>query len=107
MLELLINDRKGGGKLEITPRRALIVYINGTHVVKVLKHFGMVRYVSKKMHYVVLYVDRDRAEQIDDKVSHLRAVRKVVPSPRPEINPQVSELTQLDLDNKAKEDKQP
>lgn len=93
--------------MAITPRRALIVYINGNHVIKALKRFGIVRYVSKKMHYVVLYINRDQTESVTAKLKHLRAIRRVIPSPRPEVDPQLSDLQNSDLWHKTDEDDQP
>lgn len=90
--------------MDLTPRRALIVYINGSKVVKSLRRYGIVRYVSKKMHYVVLYIDRESTAAVSDKLSHLKAVRKVVQSPRPEIDPLLSDLKDTGLYHSTDED---
>lgn len=90
--------------MELTPRRALIVYINGSRVIKALRKYGLIRYISKRMHYVVLYINRDQTDQIEEKINHLRAVRKVVPSPRPEVDPLLSDLQSLGLYHQTDED---
>lgn len=76
----------------LTPRRALIVYINSARVVRALRHYGMIEYVSRRMHYVVLYVDQENVEELSDKISHLRAVRRVEQSIRPDLDPTLSDL---------------
>lgn len=90
--------------MELTPRRALIVYINGSRVIKALRKYGLIRYISKRMHYVVLYINRDQTEQIEGKINHLHAVRKVIPSPRPEVDPLLSDLQSLGLYHQTDED---
>ena len=79
---------------KLTARRALVAYINGNHVVRTLRHYGIVRYVSRRMHYVILYVDQDQIEQLKAKIGHLRAVRSVEESARPDLD---STLTDLEI----------
>lgn len=76
----------------LTPRRALIVYINGNRVIRALRHYGLIEYVSRRMHYVVLYVNQKDVTELSDKISHLRAVRKVEQSARPDLDPTLSDL---------------
>lgn len=77
---------------KLTARRALIVYINGKRVVRALRHYGIVRYVSRRMHYVVLYVDQDKVDQLTKKIDHMRAVRRVEQSYRPDLDPTLTDL---------------
>ncbi|MDD6432464.1 MAG: YlbG family protein [Lactobacillaceae bacterium] len=82
---------------KLTDRRALVVYINGNRVVRTLRHYGIVRYVSKRMHYVILYVDQDQVEQLKTKIGHLRAVRAVEESMRPDLDPTLTDLEMTGL----------
>lgn len=81
----------------LTKRRALIVYISGKRVVRTLHHYGAVRYVSKRMHYVVLYVNQDDITQVKERLIKLRAVRHVLESARPDLDPTLTDLEQTGL----------
>lgn len=48
-----------------------------------LRKFGNVHYVSKRLKYVVLYCDMDQIEKTMDKISSYSFVKKVVPSYKP------------------------
>lgn len=82
---------------KLTDRRALVVYINGNRVVRTLRHYGIVRYVSRRMHYVILYVNQDQIDQLKTKISHLRAVRAVGESARPDLDPTLTDLEMTGL----------
>lgn len=43
---------------KITKRQGLIVYINNAHVLRRLRHYGHIMYYSRRLHYVVLYVNQ-------------------------------------------------
>lgn len=77
---------------KLTARRALVVYISGNRVVRALRHYGIVRYVSRRMHYVILYVDQAQIDQLKPKIGHLRAVRRVEESVRPDLDPTLTDL---------------
>lgn len=81
----------------LTKRRALIVYISGKRVVRTPHHYGAVRYVSKRMHYVVLYVNQDDITQVKERLIKLRAVRHVLESARPDLDPTLTDLEQTGL----------
>ena len=82
---------------KLTARRALVVYINENRVVRTLRHYGIVRYVSRRMHYVILYVDQDQIAQLKAKIAHLRAVRSVEASARPALDPTLTDLEMTGL----------
>lgn len=82
---------------KLTSRRALVVYINGNRVIKTLRHYGIVRYVSRRMHYVILYVDQDQIAPVKEKVQKLRAVRSVEESYRPDLDPTLTDLEMTGL----------
>lgn len=77
---------------ELTPRRALIVRVNSNRVVRSLRRYGTIRYVSRRMHYVILYVNQDQITEVKERVNKLRAVRSVEPSYRPDLDPTLSDL---------------
>ncbi|MFC6316349.1 YlbG family protein [Lapidilactobacillus achengensis] len=67
---------------KIKERTALAVWVYSLKQLRQLRHYGLVYYVSKRMKYVVLYVDLDQAERVTKSLSRLRFVRKVEPSYR-------------------------
>ncbi|EEW53435.1 YlbG family protein [Limosilactobacillus antri] len=77
---------------ELVSRRALIVRINSNRVIRSLRRYGLVRYVSRHMHYVVLYVNQDEVETVTGQLEKLRAVRYVKPSYRPDLDPTLTDL---------------
>ncbi|GEO73549.1 hypothetical protein LNA02_02470 [Levilactobacillus namurensis] len=68
------------------PRQSLIVYTYSLKQTRQLKRYGTVMYVSKKMRYVVLYVNREDVEKLTAQLKQLRFVKRVVPSNRPQIS---------------------
>jgi uncharacterized protein YlbG (UPF0298 family) len=50
-------------------------------------------YASKKMKYAVLYVDEDAIAELSSKLAHLRFVKKVEPSARPDLRTSYSKET--------------
>ncbi|MGO3733308.1 MAG: YlbG family protein [Vagococcus sp.] len=72
--------------LELVPRRGLIVWVYSLKQLRNLRRFGYIHYVSKKMKYVVLYVDEEKAPEIIAKLEKQFFVRSVEPSMRPDIN---------------------
>lgn len=72
--------------LDYPARRGLIVWVYSLKQVRNLRRFGYVHYVSKKMKYVVLYVDDIDVEEIIVKLNKQFFVRSVDVSFRPDIN---------------------
>lgn len=70
----------------VQPRRSLIVYTYSLKQTRQLKRYGTVMYVSKKMRYVVLYIDQQDVTSLTDQLEQLRFVKRVVPSMRPQIS---------------------
>jgi len=70
----------------VTPRRALIVYLHSMKQVRQLKRFGTIQYQSRKMHYVVLYLDETQVQPATAKLKKLNFVRRVEPSYRPDVD---------------------
>lgn len=81
---MLVNETDN--TLELVPRRGLIIWVYSLKQLKNLRRFGYVHYVSKKMKYVVLYVDDIDVETTIEKIEKQFFVRSVDMSMRPDIN---------------------
>lgn len=81
---------------KIKERQGLIVYINNFHVLRRLRRYGHIMYVSRRMHYVVMYVDRASAESLQEKLEKLYNVTHVEFSEWPNIDPTVFGLNEAD-----------
>lgn len=77
-----------------TKRRSLVVFVYSLKQLKNLKRFGSIQYVSRKMKYVVLYMDEDKTTEGIDKIQRLHFVRHVERSHRPDI---ATDYSQFDL----------
>ena len=50
---------------------------------KSLRKYGHVHFISRKLKYVVVYMDQDKIEATKEKLSKLPYVKKVLESQRP------------------------
>ncbi|VUX18878.1 Uncharacterised protein [Enterococcus avium] len=66
-------------------RRGIIVWVYSLKQLKTLKRYGLVHFVSRKMKYVVLYVNEETVEEVEEKLQTLHFVRQVERSYRPDI----------------------
>lgn len=66
-------------------RRALIIYLKQLKYVRQLRRYGVIQYVSKKMKYVVLYVNEGQVDSLQKTIRQLPGVIKVEISLRPDI----------------------
>lgn len=66
-------------------RKGYIVWLNDTKPARNLEKYGSLHYVSRRMHYAVLYVNADREEETIKNVLRLPYVKKVERSYRSEI----------------------
>ncbi|MNH77048.1 hypothetical protein D3C87_440270 [compost metagenome] len=66
-------------------RTGYIIWVSDMKAARNLDKYGSVHYLSKRMHYVVMYVNADRAEDIMKNVRKLSYVRKIERSYRNEI----------------------
>ncbi|WP_458414009.1 YlbG family protein [Schinkia sp. CFF1] len=64
-------------------RQGIIVWVHSLKQVKQLKRFGNIHYVSKKLKYVVIYMDMDRIEETAERIKSLSFVKKVELSYKP------------------------
>lgn len=64
-------------------RQSVIVWLHSLKQIKQLRRYGNIHYVSKKLKYVVIYMDMDRIEDTMDRMNSMSFVKKVEPSYRP------------------------
>ncbi|KEF38588.1 hypothetical protein M670_02214 [Schinkia azotoformans MEV2011] len=64
-------------------RQGIIVWVHSLKQVKQLKRFGNIHYVSKKLKYIVIYMDMELVEDAVDKIKSLSFVKKVDLSYKP------------------------
>ncbi|MFS0953031.1 YlbG family protein, partial [Enterococcus thailandicus] len=64
-------------EFEITKRRGLIVWVYSLKQLKNLKKFGLLHYVSRRMKYVVLYLNEETFEETEERIRKLHFVRNV------------------------------
>lgn len=70
---------KGEGKnmFEKQERQGIIVYLYYNRDARKLNKYGDVLYHSRKMHYQVLYVNKEDAKAIAKEISELKFVKEV------------------------------
>lgn len=73
-------------ELKIRQRQGVNVFVKRLKQSKQLRRFGDIQYVSRRMHYVVIYMDRDKVAENVAKLRQLNFVKKILVSPRPELN---------------------
>ncbi|ANU17552.1 hypothetical protein BBI11_11195 [Planococcus maritimus] len=64
-------------------RQGLIVYVHQLKQAKSLRKYGHVHFISRKLKYVVVYMDQEKIEATKEKLSKLPYVKKVLESQRP------------------------
>lgn len=69
----------------LSQRQGLIVWLHSLKQAKMLRRFGNVHYVSKRLKYVVLYCNSDEIEELMGKLKSYTFVKKVEPSQKPFI----------------------
>jgi uncharacterized protein YlbG (UPF0298 family) len=67
----------------LSQRQGLIVWLNSIKQAKMLRKFGNVHYVSKRLKYVVLYCNQKEIEELTVKLTSFSFVKKVEPSYKP------------------------
>ncbi|WP_338469932.1 YlbG family protein [Niallia sp. XMNu-256] len=67
----------------LSQRQGLIVWLNSVKQAKMLRRFGNVHYVSKRLKYAVLYCNQVDIEELTAKLNTFSFVKKVEPSYKP------------------------
>ncbi|SFD61890.1 Uncharacterized protein YlbG, UPF0298 family [Paenibacillus catalpae] len=71
-------------------RTGYIIWVSDLKAARTLEKYGTVHYMSRKMHYVVIYMNAERAEEAVKNISRLPFVRKVERSYRNELKTEYS-----------------
>ena len=66
-------------------RTGFIIWVSDVKAARNLEKYGSLHYISRKMHYGVLYVNADRAEETMKNVKRLSYVKRIERSYRNEI----------------------
>ncbi|ALC91103.1 hypothetical protein AM500_15860 [Bacillus sp. FJAT-18017] len=64
-------------------RQGLVVWLYTLKQAKMLRRFGNVHYVSKKLKYAVIYCNQSEIETVMEKLKSYSFVKKVEPSYKP------------------------
>jgi uncharacterized protein YlbG (UPF0298 family) len=64
-------------------RQSIIVYLHTLKQAKMLRKFGNIHYVSKKLKYVVIYTDMEEVENLAEKLASYSFVKKIEFSYKP------------------------
>lgn len=79
------NGKMTCNELKINPRRGLIVWLYNLRQLKNLKRYGTIVHASRKMKYVLLYVNEETITETQEKLTKLHFVRSVEWSYRPDV----------------------
>ena len=79
-------------EFEIKSRQGVFVYLYHLKQSKQLRRFGTISYVSRRMKYVVLYMDSADVSENVKKIEKLRFVKGVELSERPKLRTDESNL---------------
>jgi len=71
--------------LALPERIGYIIWVNDIKAARNLEKYGCVHYISRRMHYVVMYLYTEKAEETLKNIRRLSYVRKVERSYRNEI----------------------
>lgn len=88
--ERRVTDLDGGKRLLLPERTGYIIWVSDLKAARVLEKYGSVHYMSRKMHYVVMYMNAERAEETVKTIGKLPFVRKIERSYRNEIKTEYS-----------------
>ncbi|MDR3157180.1 MAG: YlbG family protein [Lactobacillales bacterium] len=78
----LLNKEK---PFMLQKRRLLVIWVYNLKPIKNLKRFGQIMYISRKMKYVLMYLNEEDVGEVEPKVRRLHFVRYTEYSYRPDI----------------------
>ncbi len=73
-------------------RQGVIVYLKHLKQSKQLRKFGTIHYVSRKMKYVLIYMNAEDVNEALHKLKSMKFVSKVEISPRKEIDKDLEQV---------------
>ncbi|MDR0846067.1 MAG: YlbG family protein [Lactobacillales bacterium] len=97
---LFKNDDIDVNTLEITPRRALFVYLKNLKRASLLANYGNLEFVSDRKEYAVVYVNEDEVESVKETLENQKYVDHVEISVMPDIERDFDKLHTIAPDNK-------
>lgn len=71
-------------------RTGYIIWVSDLKAARTLDKYGTVHYMSRKMHYVVMYMNSERAEEVVRNIQRLPFVKRIERSFRNEIKTEYS-----------------
>ena len=71
---------------QMVERQGLVVWMYSLKQLKLIRKHGIVHYVSDKLKYVILYVDKDEQDEVIKTLERYHFVRKVETSHRDDID---------------------
>ena len=74
----------------LAERTGFIIWVSDVKAARNLEKYGSVHYISRRMQYVVMYVNADRADDTMKNIRRLSYVRKIERSYRNEIKTEYS-----------------
>ncbi|MGM1049940.1 Uncharacterized protein YlbG, UPF0298 family [Paenibacillus uliginis N3/975] len=74
----------------LAERTGYIIWVSDVKAARNLEKYGSVHYISRRMQYVVMYVNADRADETVKNIRRLSYVRKIERSYRNEIKTEYS-----------------
>ncbi|GAB6929728.1 hypothetical protein JCM10914A_37110 [Paenibacillus sp. JCM 10914] len=74
----------------LAERTGFIIWVSDVKAARNLEKYGSLHYISRRMHYAVMYVNADRAEETMKNIRRLSYVRKIERSYRNEIKTEYS-----------------
>lgn len=66
--------------MEINERIGLAIYLYYNRDARKLTRFGDVLYHSRRLKYVILYIDKRRQKEVMSGLNEMKVVKKVLPS---------------------------
>ena len=85
-----IGQESGYAERFFPDRVGYVVWVSDHRQARNLEKYGTVHYISRRMHYAVVYVDADRADDTIRNIERLPYVRKIERSYRGEIRTEYS-----------------
>ncbi|KRN94046.1 YlbG family protein [Pediococcus stilesii] len=68
--------------MEIVQRQSIVIFFNQLRKIGPLKRVGDISYISKEMHYLIIYVNKSNIEETLAKIKKMSFVKSAYISPR-------------------------
>lgn len=72
--------------MELVHRQSLIIWLYSSKNIKPLRKHGFIHYISKRMKYVVMYIDKEEVDEAIEAIKSYHFVRDVELSYRDDID---------------------